>query len=423
MEEIRYKTNDLYCEDVALSDVAAAHGTPAYVYSRKSIVDHCRWIERAFGDLDHLSCYAVKANASRELLRVIAAEGIGADVGSYGELQLALDAGFSPSRITFSGVGKRDDEMEFALKQGIMAFNVESAEELDVLAGIAQEMGVTANILLRINFDIAPGTHPYISTGGRESKFGVGASEAKNILANARRHSGISILGIHTHLGSQITESSSFLRAANAAVTMIDELRAEGIPVSQLNFGGGFGVQYKDYVKHPFLLPEESHREEGLTTVGMLGECLPVLRRAKCKILIQPGRSIIAHAGVMLTRVLFRKETHGKRFVIVDAGMNDLLRPSLYQSYHQIVPATIASRDHEIVDVVGPLCESGDFFARDRRLPPVKRGDLLAVLCAGAYGYVLSSNYNGRPRPVEVMVDGKQISRITERESIQQLFT
>jgi len=423
MEEIRYKTNDLYCEDVDLSDVATAHGTPAYVYSRQSIVDHCRWIERAFGDLDHLSCYAVKANASRELLRVIAGEGIGADVGSYGELQLALDAGFSPSLITFSGVGKRDDEMVFALKQGIMAFNVESGEELDVLAGIAKEMGVTANILLRINFDIAPGTHPYISTGGRESKFGVGASEAKNILTNARRHTGISILGIHTHLGSQITESTSFLRAANAAVTMVDDLRREGIPVSQLNFGGGFGVQYKDYVKHPFLLPEENHREEGLTTVGMLGECLPVLRRAQCKILIQPGRSIVAHAGVMLTRVLFRKESQGKRFVIVDAGMNDLLRPSLYQSYHQIVPAAITNRNHEVVDVVGPLCESGDFFARDRRMPAVQRGDLLAVLCAGAYGYVLSSNYNGRPRPVEVLVDGKQISRITERESVQQLFT
>jgi diaminopimelate decarboxylase len=423
VEEIRYKTNELYCEDVALSDVAAAHGTPAYVYSRRSIIDHTRWIERAFGDLDHLSCYAVKANASRELLKVIAGEGIGADVGSYGELQLALDAGFSPSLITYSGVGKRDDEMAFALKQGIMAFNVESREELDVLAGIAQEIGVTARILLRVNFDIVPGTHPYIATGGRESKFGVAASEAKSILVNAQKHSSISVLGIHTHLGSQIIESASFLLAANAAVAMVEDLRKEGIPVSQLNFGGGFGVQYRDFVKHPGLLPEENHREEGLTTVGMLGECLHVLRRARCKILIQPGRSIIAHAGVMLTRVLFRKETHGKRFVIVDAGMNDLLRPSLYQSYHQIVPSTITQVDQEVVDVVGPLCETGDFFARERRMPVSKRGDLLAVLCAGAYGYVLSSNYNGRPRPVEVLVDGTNFSIITERESVQQLFT
>jgi diaminopimelate decarboxylase len=250
----------------------------------------------------------------------------------------------------------------------------------------------------------------------------VGAAEAKSILVNARRHAGISILGIHTHIGSQITENASFLRAANAAVTMLEELRSEGIPVPQLNFGGGFGVQYKDYVRHPFLLPEENHREEGLTTVGMLGECLPVLKRAKCKILIQPGRSIVAHAGVMLTRVLFRKETQGKRFVIVDAGMNDLLRPSLYQSYHQIVPASIAKGDHEVVDVVGPLCESGDFFARDRRMPAVQRGDLLAVLCAGAYGYVLSSNYNGRRDRSRCSSTANNFAGL-RNASVQQLFT
>lgn len=422
MEEIKYKDNSLRCEDIPLQRIAEEYGTPAYVYSKRSIVDHCRWIENAFGGIDHLSCYAVKANGNREILRIIAGEGLGADAGSLGEIQLALDAGFPPEKITFSGVGKRDDEIAFALKRKIMSFNVESEEEIEILQEIARELNVVANILLRVNFDITPGTHPYITTGSKENKFGVGEADATRILVNARRHGHIAILGIHSHIGSQITSADSFVQAALAASRLVETLRGEGVPMTHLNFGGGFGVQYRDYVKHPLLQPEKNNVEEGLTTVSYLKEVLPVLQSTGCKILIQPGRSLVAHAGVLVTRVLFRKISNGKTFVIVDAGMNDLIRPSLYQSYHQIVPLNVQQRKSEIVDIVGPLCESGDFFAKDRNLPEASRGDLLAILCTGAYGYVLSSNYNGRPRPPEVLVDGDRVRVIAERETIEQLF-
>lgn len=418
MHEFQYEENELWCEELPLREVAEKNGTPVYVYSKRSILDHCVHIERAFGQLDHLSCYAVKANATPAVLRLISSTGIGADVGSIGELRLALEAGFPPEKITFSGVGKGDDEIEAALARSILSFNVESEEEIRVISGIASARGGIAPILLRLNFNIEADTHPYITTGRKHNKFGVGSEKALEILSWAKYLPGIEVQGIHSHIGSQITDGATFEHAGRDIVAKVQSLRNNGVPIRHLNFGGGFGVQYKDFLSHPFLPTESTHGEQNLTTIKLLQSVLPILAEARCKVLIQPGRSIVAHAGVLLTRVLYRKTSNEKTFIIVDAGMNDLLRPSLYQSYHQIVPLTVADRPHETVDVVGPLCETGDFFALDRTMPRVERGDLLAVMCAGAYGSVLASNYNGRPRPAEVMVDGDQFAVVVNREQL-----
>jgi len=421
MEQFRYKNNEMWCEDVRVDEIAAAVGTPVYVYSKRSIIDHSRWIERAFGDINHLSCYAVKANTNRDVLRTIAQEGIGADVGSIGELHLAVAAGFRPETITYSGVGKRDEEIEYALRKNILSFNVESEEEIRVLAEIAQRLGTTARILLRVNFDINTATHPYITTGRKHNKFGVDATKAPAVLQWARSFPALEVVGIHSHIGSQIIDEETFITSAKAVARCVKDLRREGIAITELNFGGGFGVQYHDYIKHPLLPVESENPEADVTTANLLKALLPVLAETGCRIFIQPGRSIIAHAGILLAKVVYRKEGDGKIFVIVDAGMNDLIRPSLYQSYHQIVPTKLKEGVHEIVDVVGPLCETGDFFALDRKVPRVERGETLAVLCAGAYGYVLASNYNGRPRPAEVMVDGNTYTVVTPRETIDEL--
>ncbi len=421
MEEFRFKDNKLYCEQVFVNDIAASYGTPVYIYSKSSILDHSRHIERSFEGADHLSCYAVKANANRNILRILAGEGIGADVGSLGELHLALNAGFPPSKITYSGVGKRDDEIEYALQKDILSFNVESEEEIFVLQSIAKRLGRIARILLRVNFDIDAGTHPYVTTGSKHNKFGVESSRALEILSKAKSLSGIEVMGIHSHIGSQITDSTAFIAVSKAAVELVSTLRNAGIPMKHLNIGGGFGVQYYGYISHPLLPVDVKESERGLTTVRILQDMLPVLKSSQCTIVIQPGRSILAHAGILLTKVLYRKQNGGKTFVIVDAGMNDLIRPSLYKSYHQIVPVTLNGAAHEIVDVAGPLCESGDFLAQDRMVPKVDRGDYLAVMCAGAYGYTLASNYNARPRPAEVLVTGSVFERIRSRESIEQL--
>ncbi|TAK56710.1 MAG: diaminopimelate decarboxylase [Bacteroidetes bacterium] len=420
MEEIRYRDNRLYCEETFLEDVARQFGTPLYVYSKSSLLDHCRHIERTFDDIEHLSCYAVKANGNREILRLLANEGIGADAGSIGELVLSIEAGFLPEKITFSGVGKGDDEIEFALRNNIHSFNVESEEEINVISEIAERTWTMANILLRVNLDIQTPTHRYTSTGHKHSKFGIERDRALEIAKRISAFPGIKLIGIHSHIGSQITDAETFRNAANEVVAFIQELRSYGIDIKDLNFGGGFGVQYHDFVSHPLLPNDGIQTDSGVTTVNLLKSILPVLKESNCRILIQPGRSIVAHAGVLLTKVLYIKESGGKKFIIVDAGMNDLIRPSLYQAYHQIAPLTLYQSTHELVDVVGPLCETGDFFAQDRTLPAVHRGDFLALLCAGAYGFALSSNYNGRQRPAEIMVDGSECSIIRNRETVQQ---
>ncbi len=420
MSAFRYVDQTLMCEGVELDAVAAQFGTPLYLYSNQLIVDACKEIERAFDGYDHLTCYAVKANSNVGLMSRIAREGLGADVGSSGELHLALSAGFPPDMITMSGVGKTDDDIRTALETGVRAFIVESAEELGVLNGIATGMTRTADILLRINLDIAAGAHEYVTTGTLQDKFGVSKREAVVLLKEAIRLPGIRVRGIHSHLGSQILDQHLFVQAAAELLLVIKDLRAAGIPVEHIDFGGGFGVQYKGYVGNP-LLPHEEPERKAFSLSGMIRPAVELLKKSGCALSIQPGRAIVAQSGVLLTRVLYRKEMEGKVFIIVDGGMNDLIRPALYQSHHQIVPVNITSAGHEGVDVVGPLCESGDFFAQDRVLPRVGRGDLLAVMCAGAYGFAMSSNYNGRLRPAEILVDGTTVSLVREREMMEQL--
>jgi diaminopimelate decarboxylase len=421
MREFAYRQNTLVCDDVAVADLAKQFGTPLYVYSKSSLIDHCRHIEKSFTAIDHLTCYASKANSNRELLSVLSKEGIGVDVGSGGELYIALAAGFAPSHITYSGVGKLTSEIEYALKSGIHSFNVESEEELTRIDEIARRLDKKAGILLRVNLDIDAGTHPYITTSRKHNKFGVESGRAGEVLTAARRMAGVDVLGIHMHIGSQIVNVETFITAANAVVKLAAELRAQGIPIRCLNFGGGFGVTYRNFIKHPQLPVETGADESEITVTKFIEAIAPILQSSGCQIMIQPGRSIVAHAGILLTEVLYIKNNGGRTFVIVDAGMNDLMRPALYQSYHQIVPAQLSGAPAAKVDVVGPLCESGDFFALEREIPSVKSGDLLAVMCTGAYGYVLASNYNSRPRAAEVLVDGANSTIIREREKVENL--
>ncbi|MBI5476714.1 MAG: diaminopimelate decarboxylase [Ignavibacteriales bacterium] len=421
MREFYFQNNELWCENTNLQTVVKRFGTPLYVYSKKSIIDHCRYIEKAFGKTDHLSCYAVKANMNRTILSIIATEGIGCDVGSIGELYLALEAGFLPNRITYSGVGKRFDEIEFALKKNILEFNVESEGELMEISRIASGLNTVARVLLRINFDVEVDTHPYITTGKKENKFGVDSFEARGVLEKAIRLPSIEVVGIHIHIGSQITNVETFIAAAKTVTKFVIDLRNSGIPMKHLNFGGGFGVQYHDFISHPRLPKNENHAESEVTVANFIEAVVPILAESKCKILIQPGRSIIAHAGILATQVLYFKKKTGRNFIIVDAGMNDFMRPTLYQSHHQIIPISLREGEDQTADIVGPLCETGDFFAIDRQIPKVEQYDYLALMCTGAYGYVLSSNYNGRPRPAEVLIDGENYKLIRQRESLTNL--
>jgi diaminopimelate decarboxylase len=421
MQEFTYQGEQLMGESVSLRTVAEEFGTPLYVYSKASILDHCRHIERAFDGHPHLSYYAVKANANREILRLIGEEGYGADVASVGELRIALAAGIHPAKITFSGVGKRDDEMLAALRSSIHAFNVESPEEIDVLNELAGREGKRARILLRVNLDIDAGGHAYVSTSVKQNKFGVPSRKAVEVLTWAATLPNIDVGGIHSHLGSQITRASTFVTAAEALIRLIRMLNEGGIRIRDLDFGGGFGVQYRGYVTHPEL-PAEEPEEMNLSAALLIRNVVPLLQETKCRISIQPGRSVVAHAGVLLVKVLFRKSTDEKLFIVVDAGMNDLLRPSLYNAYHQIVPLELKGRPVEKADIVGPLCESGDFLALGREIPRVERGEYLAVMCAGAYGYVLASNYNARPRPAEVLIDGTTRRIIRQRETVEELY-
>ncbi len=420
MESFFYKDNELWCEDVRIADIASRVGTPAYVYSRASVRNHCAWFEDSLRVIPHLSCYAVKANAGAPILREIARAGLGADVGSYGELHLALRAGFAPGTITFSGVGKRDDEIEFALKAGIHSLNIESAEELQAVDGAAARLGVRARVLLRVNPGIDAPTHPYIATGSRATKFGIGEREIREIVAARSQYPNILFTGLHSHIGSQIVTPGSFNAAARALVAFFRELNDRGAGLEMINIGGGFGVQYRNYLSHPLLTADPDAGDAGVTTAGILAEILPDLRAAGVPVLLQPGRSIVAHSGILLSKVLYIKRNE-KKFVVVDAGMNDMLRPSLYRSWHQIVPLRLTQAGAGPAAVVGPLCETADTLGEERMLPDLRRGDLLALLCAGAYGSVLSSNYNMRLRPPEVIVDGDRFDVFRPRETVEDL--
>lgn len=422
MKHIAYREHELYCENVPVQELAEEFGTPLYVYSRLEILDNYRAIDGALAGLDHVTSYALKANANGMLLRLLAEEGAGADVVSGGELALALRAGFPPERISFAGVGKREDEIEEALRAGIFSFNVESVQELQVISRLALREQTRARIALRINPNIDAQSHPYISTGLREHKFGIDSERAVEAYAYAAGLPSLDVTGIHSHIGSQITKIEPFTAAAAFLVQLTQTLRDRGIGISHIDLGGGFGVRYVNAIRHEALPVEGTDSLSTRAPADIVTAVRPLLEPSGCALWLEPGRSIVASAGLLLTRTLYTKENGAKKFVIVDAGMNDLIRPSLYDAYHQIVPARIESYETETVDVVGPVCESGDFFARHRLMNKVKLQSVLAILTAGAYGFVNASHYNGRPRPAEVLVSGERVRVIRQRESLEHLL-
>ncbi|HJU04397.1 MAG TPA: diaminopimelate decarboxylase, partial [Nitrospiraceae bacterium] len=391
MHDFQYRQGELYCEDVPLARIAKEVGTPCYVYSSGTLIRHFRAFDQAFQDVPHIIAYAMKANSNLAILRLMAKEGSGADIVSGGELYRAMKAGVAPSKIVFAGVGKSREEIRDALQADVLMFNVESSAELRAIDDVAAEARRQARVALRINPDIDPKTHPYISTGLKKSKFGISADRALDEfkLAASLRH--IEVVGVHAHIGSQLTDVTPFVDSLKKVLALVEVLKSHGATIRYINIGGGLGITYSDEVPP---LPQE-----------LAGAISPLLRDLKCVLIMEPGRVIVGNAGVLLTRVLYTKDGEAKRFVIVDAAMNDLIRPSLYGAYHDIKTVQEgSSADTSTVDVVGPVCESGDFLAKDRALPSVQAGDLLAVMSAGAYGFVMASNYNSRPRTPEVLV-------------------
>ncbi len=408
MDHFNYRNGELHAEDLPVRDIAAAHGTPCYVYSRATLERHWHAFDGAFSDHPHLVCYAVKANSNLAVLNVLARLGSGFDIVSLGELERVIKAGGKASRIVFSGVGKREDEMERALELGIRCFNIESEPELERLSRVATALGVEAPVALRVNPDVDAGTHPYISTGLKENKFGIPIDQAAALYEKAAALPGLKVSGIDCHIGSQLTELSPFLDALDRLLLLVDELTRRGIEIDHLDLGGGLGVTYRDETP-----PSPAEYAHAISRK---------LADRPFEILIEPGRAIAANAGILLTRVEYLKPTEEKDFAIVDAAMNDLIRPSLYQSWQAIIPVDEQAGGREgVYDIVGPVCETGDFLGKERTLG-LRPGDLLAVRSAGAYGFTMASNYNSRPRAAEVMVDGDQMYLVRERETLADLY-
>ena len=397
----------LHAEEIPLSALADAYGTPLYVYSRATLVRHWQVLEKSLAGLRHLTCYAVKASSNLAILRELARLGAGFDIVSGGELHRVLLAGGDPAKVVFSGVGKRDDEIAFALEAGIKVLDVESGAELARVAAIAERLGKRAPIALRVNPAVDPKTHPYIATGLRETKFGVSPAEALRLYAGAAKDPSLLVKGVAMHIGSQITATGPFLDAIAKLRALVAELGRQGIAVGHLDVGGGLGIPYDDETPpHPDVYGSAVKK---------------ALRGYAGEVLLEPGRVLVGNAGVLVTRVLFRKKNGRREFVVVDAGMNDLVRPSLYGAHHAIEPVGPPAKEEIVADVVGPVCESSDFLARKRRLPTPAEGDLLCVRSAGAYGFAMSSNYNSRPRAAEVLVDGTKALLARERESLEDL--
>jgi len=408
MDHFHYRDGRLFAEEVDLTALAAEYGTPCYVYSRATIERHWRAFDQALASRKHLVCYAVKANSNLAVLNVLARLGAGFDIVSVGELERVLRAGGDPAKVVFSGVGKRVDEMRRALEVGIRCFNVESEAELHRLNAVAGELGKRAPVALRVNPDVDAGTHPYISTGLKENKFGIDIQAAPAIYAEAARLPHVEVVGVDCHIGSQLTSVAPFVDALDRVLLLLDQLAAQGIEIKHLDLGGGLGIRYRD--EDP-PLPAD-HADAVLARLGARPQ----------EIIIEPGRAIVGNAGVLLARVEYLKCTPHRNFAIVDAAMNDLIRPTLYGAWQQILP--VVPREGSVrrtYDVVGPVCETGDFLGKDRELA-IEPGDLLAVRSAGAYGFVMSSNYNTRPRAAEVMVDGVQAYLVRRRETLEQLM-
>ena len=408
MDFFRYKRGQLHAEDVPVSELADRYGTPLFVYSAATLVRHIEAYNKAFNGVPNINCYAVKANSNLAVLSLLCRHGAGADVVSGGELYRALKAGIDPSKIVYAGVGKTAAEIRYALRSNILMFNIESLDELHEINEIAGRMRKKAPIALRVNPDIDAGTHPYITTGLKEYKFGLPRERVLEFYQKASKMRNIKIVGIQKHIGSQITEVSPFADALARVLVLVDELKADGVEIGYVDIGGGLGISY-DGARTP-------------TPHDLAKAIMPMLRGRDVTLVTEPGRSIAGNAGIFVTRTLYLKDGPGKRFVIVDGGMNDLIRPTLYDAYHEIVPVRKhRSKKTVISDVVGPICETGDFLALGRRLPEVRQGDLLAVKSAGAYGFTMASNYNSRPRAAEVMVKGDKHYLIRKRETYEDL--
>ena len=410
MKPLEYQDRALTMDGVALADVAAKAGTPCYVYSAATIVENYRAYDRAFGDAPHTVCYAMKANGNLSILQMLAREGAGFDIVSGGELYRVIQAGGDPGKVVFSGVGKTAAEIDAAIEAGIFAFNCESEPELAVIDSLAHRRGVKARVAIRVNPNVQASTHAYISTGGKAHKFGIDIDEAEGVYERARSCKNLLIEGVSCHIGSLISDTEPLLRAVDRVLALIDKLRTSNFDIRHADLGGGLGVAYQP--------------DDEIPAIGdFVAALLQRTAGRNLHVILEPGRSIVADAGALVTRVLYRKRTGNKEFVITDAAMNDLIRPALYDAHHEIMPVRISEQGRQITaDVVGPVCESGDFLAHDRVMPEVFPGDLLAVCTAGAYGFAQASTYNARPRVAEVLIENGVARTIRKRETYADLI-
>ena len=423
MHFFQYRDGKLHCEDVDLAGVAEKLGTPLYLYSAGTILDHYTRLDAALAPLDHLICYAVKANSNRAILKLLADAEAGFDIVSGGELFRVLAAGGDPAKCTFAGVGKSRQEIEYALEHRVYSFNVESESELECIDRIAGAKNLRAPIALRVNPDVAAHTHEYISTGSRENKFGIAVDQVGAVYERAAKLCNIDVVGVQMHIGSQITEATPFANAVRKVVPIVRDLKSK-YGIKFFSIGGGMGIIYQRALESGTGKWWHDHGGDrsAFSVRDYAAAIVPPLRELDVRILVEPGRFLLGNAGVLLTRVRYIKKTATKKFAIVDAGMNDLIRPALYQSYHEIVPCRASVSDAvEKIDIVGPVCESGDFFALDRGMAELHEGDLLAIMSAGAYGFVMASNYNSRPLPAEVLVRGDKFALIRKRQTWEDL--
>jgi len=420
VHSFEYHEGRLYCEDVDLAQAVAEFGTPLYVYSAGTIIDHFTRLDAALAPLDHLICYAVKANSNRAILQLLADIGAGFDIVSGGELFRIINAGGDPRKCTFAGVGKLRDEIEYALQQGVHSFNVESESELEHIDRIAGEKKMRAPIALRVNPDIDPHTHKYISTGSHENKFGIALGDAPAVYQRAAKMHNLDIVGLQMHIGSQITEAAPFAAAINKVAPLARDLKSK-YGIKFFSIGGGMGIIYRRALESGSGKWWHNHGGEpsAFSIRDYANAIVAPLRELGLRVFVEPGRFIVGNAGILLTRVLYIKKAGQKKLAIVDAGMNDLIRPALYQGYHEIIPATepTAHANKQKIDIVGPVCESGDFFALDREMPEVREGDLLGIMSTGAYGFTMASNYNSRALPAEVLVRGDKARLIRKRQA------
>jgi len=423
MNQFYIKDNRLYAENFVVEDLSREFGTPLYIYSKNQILKNYREINQPLvnSKLDFINCYAIKANSNPEILKLLSEEGAGAEIASGGELYLALKFGYLRNKITFTGVGKTDEEIEYALRENIFNFTVESQQEVKVISEIAHRLGLIARVSIRVNPDIDAKTHPYITTGMKENKFGIDSKDILEVFRTASSLPNIDVIGLHSHIGSQITEVNPYIESVKYLGELIGKVEKMGINIRYLNFGGGFGVKYKNVLTHRYIPQEEDDTENYASLGDHIESAIKLLSGYNKKLVIEPGRSLVANAGILAGKVLFIKQGERKKFIITDTGMNDLMRPCLYQAYHQVVPLNLKDTGYETVDIVGPVCETSDFLAVKRSIQKLERGDRFAVMTTGAYGYSLSSNYNARLRPAEVLVDGDKYHLIREREKVEEL--